>query len=300
VKWILFNGLLIALLSLDFYAHRKKEMTTKESLKWTGFWVLAALIFNGFLGFWYGSETALDFFTGYLIEKSLSVDNLFIFVLLFNYFQIDSQHQSNVLLVGVISALIMRLIFILVGVSLIKAFHWLIYVFGALLLLASLTMLFEQKEKKEIKNNLVLKLLKRFIPIKEDAPRDRYFVYEGGKRYATPLFATLVMIEATDLLFAFDSIPAIFGVTLDPFIVYTSNAFAILGLRALYFALHDLLRYFKYLHHGVCAILFFVGSKMLFSGYIKIPNLISLAVIATILIISIVVSLWKQKNSSTS
>ncbi|MBZ0245018.1 MAG: TerC family protein [Cyclobacteriaceae bacterium] len=281
VWWIGFNVFVLFMLALDLGVfHRKsKEISVKEAFLWTGFWVLLAFIFNVIVYCTQGSEKAFEFFTGYLIEKSLSVDNIFVIILIFSYFQVPASYQHRVLFWGILGALVMRGIFIFAGVELIARFHWLIYIFGAFLVYTGIKIVSSGDMKIDPEKNPVIKLARRFFSVTEKFEGDKFFVKIDGKKWATPLFLVLVLIESTDLIFAVDSIPAILAVSDDAFIVYTSNVFAILGLRSLYFALAGIERYFKYLKYGVSAILVFVGIKMAIIDFYKIPIEISLAFI---------------------
>ncbi|MDP3722526.1 MAG: TerC family protein [Candidatus Omnitrophota bacterium] len=291
--WILFSSVIAAMLYIDLgvvnrHAH---VVSIKEALLWSGVWIAIALLFNLGLYFWRGKEPALEFLTGYLIEKSLSVDNLFVFLLIFSYFRVPAQYQHQVLFWGIFGALVMRFLFIFAGVALIKQFHWIIYVFGGFLILTGIKLALEKDKEVHPEKNPVLKLFRRFMPMTDRYDGGRFFIREAGRLLATPLFVVLLVVETTDVIFAVDSIPAIFGITLDPFIVYSSNAFAILGLRALYFALAGLMRLFTHLHYGLSAILVFVGVKMLIADLYKIPIGTALGVVAGILALSILVSI---------
>lgn len=296
--WVGFNVFVLAMLALDLGVfHRKAHVVSvREALTWTGIWVALALVFNVVLYFVMGAEPALAFLTGYLIEKSLSMDNVFVFYLIFTCFGVPAAYQHRVLFWGILGALIMRAILIAWGIALINQFHWVIYVFGAFLIYTGFKMLFTQHTEIHPESNPALKLFRRFMPVTNDYHKDRFFVKLGNIRYATPLFAVLLLVETTDLVFALDSIPAIIAITREPFIVYTSNVFAILGLRALYFALAGVVRMFDYLHYGFSAILTFVGVKMIISHYYKIPIVVSLAVIASVLAISVVASVIKARR----
>jgi len=291
--WIGFHVLIFIMLALDLGVfHRKSHaVEIKESLIWSGIWITLALLFNLGIYFLMGQARALEFLTGYLIEKSLSVDNIFVFVLIFSYFKIDQKYQHKILFWGIIGALIMRIALILLGVELMHRFHWIIYVFGAILIITGIKMAFQKDKQIHPEKNPVLRALKRFMPITPIYSGDKFFVKLDGKRMATTLFAVLIIVETTDLVFALDSIPAILAITNNTFIVYTSNVMAILGLRALYFALAGIVQKFRYLHYGLSAILIFVGIKMTLSGIIKFPTELSLAIIAAILAISIVSSI---------
>jgi tellurite resistance protein TerC len=296
--WIGFNLFVLFLLALDLGVfHRKShEVSIKEASVWSAVWVALALAFNAGVYYFQGSDVAVQFFTGYLIEKSLSVDNIFVFALLFSYFAVPAAHQHKVLFWGILGALVMRAAFILAGSALLAQFHWIIYVFGAFLILTGVKMALSRNEEMHPERNPVLRLARRLIPVTDDYRGDRFFVREAGRRLATPLFLVLLMVESTDLVFAVDSIPAIFAVTNDPFIVYTSNVFAILGLRSLYFVLAGVMGKFVYLKAGLSAVLVFVGSKMALTEVYKIPSLVSLAVIAALLAIAIVASLVRSRR----
>lgn len=295
--WIGFNLFVLVMLALDLGVfHRKAhEVSMKEALTWSGVWVGLALIFNVIVYLWRGPEVGLQFLTGYLIEKSLSVDNIFVFVLLFSYFSVPSKYQHKVLFWGILGALIMRAIFIAAGATLIAKFHWIIYIFGAFLVFTGIRMAMNHGTKVDPEKNPVVKLFKKLFPVTNEYHGSKFWIREAGKWVATPLFVVLILVEVTDLIFAVDSIPAILAITSDPFIVYTSNVFAILGLRSLYFALAGLMHLFKYLHYGLAAILVFVGTKMLITDLFKIPIGISLGVILLILVASIVPSLIKRR-----
>jgi tellurite resistance protein TerC len=299
LPWVIFNLFVLAMLALDLGVfHRKTHVIEiKEALLWSAFWIALALLFNLGLYFWRGAETALAFLTGYLIEKSLSVDNIFVFLLIFSYFGVPPLYQHKVLFWGIVGALIMRAIFIFAGITLIEKFHWVIYIFGAFLVLSGIKLALQKEKKIHPERNPVLRLFRKFMPVADQYEDARFFISKGGRSFASPLFIVLLVIETTDVVFAVDSIPAILGITLDPFIVYTSNVFAILGLRALYFALAGIMQLFHYLHYGLSAILVFVGVKMLLADLYKIPIGIALGVVAGILIISVIVSLIHPREA---
>lgn len=296
--WLGFNLFVLAMLALDlgvFHRHAH-AVTLKESLTWTAVWIALALLFN--LGVWHfaGPQKGLEFFTGYLIEKSLSVDNVFVFALLFSYFSVPPAFQHKVLFWGILGALVMRAIMIVAGAALIATFSWIIYVFGAFLILTGLKMIFKRAQEIHPERNPVVRLFKKIMPVTSDYQGDKFFVRHRGILMATPLFVVLLMVEVSDLIFAVDSIPAIFAVTTDPFIVYTSNVFAILGLRSLYFALAGVMNKFRYLKIGLGAVLAFVGVKMLLAhSPWKIDTLLSLGVIVLILAASVIASLLKPR-----
>jgi tellurite resistance protein TerC len=297
IFWIAFNLGVLVMLALDLGVfHRKThEVSLREALTWTFVWVFLALAFNVFIYFWRGQQQALEFFTGYLVEKALSVDNIFVFIMIFGYFQIPSRFQHKVLFWGIIGALIMRAIFIFAGVALIEKFHITIYFFGALLIYTGYKMFFHHNAKIEPDKNPVIRFFKRFIPVTSELKEDRFFVRQEGRRFATPLFLVLLLIETTDLIFAVDSIPAILAITQDHFIVYTSNVFAILGLRSLYFALAGIVHRFWLLSYALAIVLVFVGIKMILVDIYKVPIEGSLIFISTIITGSIILSL-KIKN----
>ena len=297
--WTGFNVFVLAMLALDLGVfHRKAHVVAfREAIGWTVAWVSLALLFN--LGVWHyaGPQKALEFTTGYLIEYSLSVDNIFVFALLFSYFAVPAQYQHRVLFWGILGALIMRAIMIGAGTALITKFTWIIYVFGAFLILTGIKMIVKREEEIHPERNPVVRWFKKLMPVTPDYRGDKFFVRENGIRMATPLFVVLLLVEVSDIIFAVDSIPAIFAVTTDPFIVYTSNVFAILGLRSLYFALAGVMDKFHYLKIGLGVVLSFVGVKMLLSHTAwKIDTLVSLGVIVSVLAASIVWSLMKPKK----
>ncbi|HSF41811.1 MAG TPA: TerC family protein [Thermoanaerobaculia bacterium] len=296
--WAGFNLFVLAMLALDLGVfHRKShEVSLKEATTWSLVWVGLALLFNSGIYWFQGSEPAIQFFTGYLIEKSLSVDNIFVFALLFSYFAVPPAYQHRVLFWGILGALVMRAGFILAGAALLAKFHWIIYVFGAFLILTGVKMAIFRNAEMHPEKNPVLKLVRRLIPVTPEYREDRFFVREAGRWAATPLFLVLVLVETTDLVFAVDSIPAIFAVTNDPFIVYTSNVFAILGLRSLYFVLAGVMQKFSYLKLGLSGVLVFVGIKMTLVDLYKIPSSVSLGIIAAILTLSVGASLWKSRR----
>ena len=295
--WLGFNIFVLAMLALDLGVfHRKAHVVQiKEALGWTAIWITLALLFNLGIYFWRGPEPALEFLTGYLIEKALSVDNIFVFLLIFSYFDVPLLYQHKVLFYGILGALIMRAMFIVMGITLIQKVHWVIYVFGGFLILTGIKIALEKGKEIRPERNPVLRIFRRFMPVSDRYENDKFFTRKEGRFLATPLFIVLLVVETTDIVFAVDSIPAILAITLDPFIVYTSNVFAILGLRALYFALAGMMRLFQYLHYGLSAILVFVGVKMLVASIWKIPIGLALGVIAAILLISVGASIIRQK-----
>lgn len=299
ILWIFFNLFVLAMLALDLGVFHKKshEVSVRESLSWTCVWITLAMLFNLFIYYYFDKDKGLEFFTGYLIEKSLSVDNIFVIILIFSYFKVPSAYQHKVLFWGILGALIMRIAFILTGVELIHRFHWLIYIFGAFLVFTGIRMLTAGDLKIDPEKNPMVKLARRFFPVTPSFVRDRFFVKREGKNWATPLFLVVILIETTDLIFAVDSIPAILAISDDSFIVYTSNVFAILGLRSLYFALAGIEKYFKYLKYGLSAILVFVGVKMCIVDLFKIPIEVSLILIGFTLMIAMISSRIFPGNS---
>jgi tellurite resistance protein TerC len=306
--WVSFNLFVLLMLALDlgvFHRHAHK-VSIKEASIWSMVWIALAMVFNlGLYLFWdrispassyTNSEAALAFFTGYLIEKSLSVDNIFVFVLIFTFFAVPAAYQHRVLFWGIIGALLMRGALIAVGAVLLKEFHWIIYVFGAFLIFTGIRMAMHRHEEMHPEKNPAVKLLRKFMPVTENYEQDKFFIRRAGKLVATPLFLVLLLVESTDLVFAVDSIPAIFAVTNDPFIVYTSNVFAILGLRSLYFLLAGVVDKFYYLKLGLSVVLAFVGVKMVLVDIYKIPVGLALGVIASILAISVIASLWRARR----
>lgn len=298
--WVGFNLFVLFMLALDLGVFHKKahQVSLKEAITWSLVWITLALIFNAGVYHYMGPQKGVEFFTGYLIEKALSIDNIFVFVLIFSFFKVPEIHKHRVLFWGVLGALLMRAVFIFAGVALITKFHWIIYVFGAFLIGTGLKMAFTDKDKKpDLDKNPVVRLFRKFIPVTENYEGNRFFVKRNARWVATPLMIVLILIETTDLIFAVDSIPAILAITDDTFIVYTSNVFAILGLRSLYFALAGIIHLFRYLHFGLAAILVFVGIKMMLVDLYKIPISYSLIIISLILITSILFSVLKKKDN---
>jgi len=282
-----------------FVIAKHRDLTVKEALGWSIVWISLATLF--FAGIWhfYGESPSLEFATGYLIELSLSVDNLFVFILIFNYFSVPVQHQRKVLVYGILGALIMRAIFIVAGAALLNRFEWLIYVFGAILIFSGFRIFSEEGPSFDPSSSRVYKVLSKFLPTTNQFVEDKLAVRVNGKLFFTPLFLVLIVIETTDLIFAVDSIPAIFAITRDPFIVFTSNIFAILGLRSFYFLLVGTLKELKYLHYGLGVVLIFVGIKMLSSHFYKIPTSISLGIVVVTIGISVAASLIVKRNKTT-
>lgn len=293
ILWIGFNAFVLIMLALDLGVfHRKAhEVTVKEALIWTGVWITLAMLFNLFIDYYFGDEKAIEFFTGYLIEKSLSVDNIFVIIMIFSYFNVPKSYQHKVLFWGILGALAMRVVFIFAGIELIHRFHWLIYIFGGFLIFTGIRMVTSSETKLDLEKNPVVRFGRKLFRITPAFQDDQFFVRINGILWATPLFLVVLMIEATDLIFAVDSIPAILAISDDPFIVYTSNVFAILGLRSLYFALSGIENYFRYLKYGMAIILVFVGIKMCLMDFFKIPIEVSLIVIVFVLGTSMFASL---------
>jgi tellurite resistance protein TerC len=291
--WIGFGIFVLAMLALDLgvFHRRVHAVGLKEALAWSGVWIALALLFQAGVWHWRGHHKALEFLTGYLIEWSLSMDNIFVFLLIFAYFKVPAQYQHKVLFWGVLGALIMRAVFIIAGVTLMGRFNWIIYVFGAVLAFSGIKMAFARDNEVHPEKNPALKLLRRFMPVTAEFHADRFFVKPDKLWFATPLFVALLILETTDLVFAADSVPAVLSITTDSFIVYTSNVFAILGLRSMFFALAGMMNLFSYLRYGLAAVLVFVGAKMVLGGFYKIPTLTSLLVIATLLAAAILASL---------
>jgi tellurite resistance protein TerC len=298
VLWITFNVFVLGMLALDLGVfHRKAHsVSIKEASIWSAVWVSLAMVFNLGIYFAWGHEKALEFLTGYVIEKSLSVDNLFVFLMIFQYFNTPGQYQHRVLFWGILGALILRAVFIATGSALLSNFHWMIYVFGAFLVVTGIKMYLQGDEKIEPGKNPVVRLFERWVPISKEYEGQSFFMRRNGKIHATLLMLVLIVVETTDVIFAVDSIPAIFAVTQDPFIVYTSNVFAILGLRALYFMLAGVMEMFVYLKVGLSFVLCFVGAKMMLVDVYKIPIAASLGVIGAILVLSVIASLAVQWN----
>lgn len=296
--WVVFNIFVLGILALDLLVlHRKAHaVSLREALAWSCVWVSMALIFCLGIYFFHGGEKALEFLTGYVIEWSLSVDNLFVFLVIFSYFAVPPVYQHRVLFWGILGALVLRASFIATGTALLANFHWMIYVFGGFLIFTGIKLLFAGDDKIEPEKNPAVLLVRRFIKVTPEYQGQRFFIRKDGKLWATPLFLVLVVVETTDVIFAVDSIPAIFAITLDPFIVYTSNVFAILGLRALFFLLAGVMEMFHYLRVGLSFVLCFVGIKMVIVDFYKIPIGASLGVVAGILLLSILASVLKQRK----
>ncbi len=301
--WILFNLFALGMLVLDLvvFQRRRGVMRSREALAWSAMWIGLAAAFAGLLFFWQGRQVALEFVTGYVLELSLSVDNLFIFLVIFRYFSVPEQHQRSVLFWGIIGALLMRGIFILAGVGLIERFHWVLYLFGALLIYSGIRLGFSGEHQVDPVKNPAVRALRRLMPVTDDFQGGRFLVrgWKGNPGlHATPLLVVLAVIETTDLLFAVDSIPAVLAVTLNAFIVYTSNVFAILGLRSMYFAVSGLMKLFRFLHTGLAVVLVLVGVKMIAADYFPVPTLVTLSAVALVLAVSIAASIALPAKST--
>jgi len=298
--WIFFSVFILAMLALDLGVFNSKShvIKMKEAMLWTFFWVTLALLFGTGIYFFYGHGKAMEFVAGYLIEYSLSIDNLFVFMLIFRFFNVPRAYEHKALFWGILMALVTRGIFIFAGVALINTFSWVMYIFGAFLIFTGIKMALNKQTEVHPDKNIAIKLLRYFIPVSNKFSGAKFFVVKKGIRYATPMLAVLLALETTDILFAIDSIPAVLAISKDPFIVYTSNVFAILGLRSLFFAISGLMKLFHLLHYGLAAILCFVGVKMLIEDYFHVPVAASLLVIASILVISIVSSIiWPDPKN---
>jgi tellurite resistance protein TerC len=299
--WILFNLFIIAMLALDLGAHNRRAHVVglREALAWSGAWIALAGAFAVLVFFWHGRAEALQFVTGYVIEISLSVDNLFLFLVIFRYFKVPGEHQHKVLFWGILGALVMRGLFIAAGVGLIRRFDWITYVFGALLIYSGLKLLRQGDQQIRPEKNPVLRLFRRFFPVTDRYEGGRFFARRGAL-YATPLFVVLLVVETSDILIAVDSVPAVLAITLNAFIVYTSNVFAILGLRSMYFALSGMMDRFQYLHHGLSLVLILVGVKMIGSHYVNVPTEWTLGIVLAVLASSIAASLMSPKKGATA
>lgn len=299
--WIIFNAVILGLIILDLAVLNRggRVIPFKEALLSSGTWIALAGLFAFFIHRWVGPTQSLEFVTGYLIEEALSVDNLFVFILLFAYFKVPREQEKTVLFWGIIGALIMRGAFILSGVALVNRFHWILYAFGAFLVYSGYRLFSETEEAEaDPSRNLVLRLCRRFLPVSEGYDGNKFLVRHAGKLLATPLLVALLVVETTDILFATDSIPAVLAITRDSFIVYTSNVFAILGLRSLYFAVSGMMKLFHYLNYGLAVVLTFIGMKMLISFRYTIPTWVALTVIASVLGVSVLASVLFPKKST--
>jgi len=287
--------LIFLILDLGIFNRVPHKISMREAFAVSLVWIFLSLLFNVFIWYWKGGEPALAFFTGYLLEKLLSLDNMFIFAVIFNFFEIAPRHQHRILFWGVLGAIVFRLLLILIGVKLIEVFDWVLYLFGAILIYSSYKFFIERNEPAKVETNALMLWARKWIPLRENYKGRRFFLHINGKWFATPAFLVLLTIETSDIVFAIDSIPAIFAITLDPFIVFTSNIFAVLGLRSLYFLLAHVIPRFYYLQHALSVILGFVGIKLLLANHFKIPLGFSLSVIVGTLVIAILASLWKDK-----
>lgn len=299
--WIIFNAIIILLLFIDLAVVNRggRVISFKQALFSSAIWIALAMIFAVVIHRWMGPTKSLEFITGYVVEEALSVDNLFIFILLFKYFKVPPEQERTVLFWGILGALIVRGAFILVGVSLVKRFEWILYLLGAFLVYSGLQLMRGgDEEQVDPSRNFALRLARKFLPITSDYEGKRFTVVRDGRRFATPLFIVLLVIESTDVLFATDSIPAILAISRDSFIVYTSNVFAILGLRSLFFALSAMIKLFRYLHYGLAVVLIFVGVKMLVAIKFTIPTWITLVVVAVVLAASVIASVLRPQKSS--
>jgi len=298
--WIAFLTFIAGMLAIDLLVFQREAhaVSMREAAIWSGVWVALGLTFGVIVWLWQGPQAGGEYLAGYLIEKSLSVDNIFVFALVFGYFAVPAEYQHRVLFWGVFGALVFRAIFIVAGATLLDQFHWMIYVFGAFLVITGIRMARSNDEHVDPGKNPVLRAFRRFVPMTDGMRGEHFLVKEAGRRLATPLLAVLVVVETTDIIFAIDSIPAIFAVTTDTFLVFTSNAFAILGLRALYFLLAGMIGRFAYLKIGLAFVLAFVGAKMLISEFYKVPIWLSLTVIAAAIAISIIVSLRRPPTET--
>jgi tellurite resistance protein TerC len=296
--WIGFSTFVLVMLALDLgIFHRKsREISWREAAIWSAVWVGLALAFNAGIYYWHGGEKALQFFTGYLVELSLSVDNLFVFLLVFGYFKVPAPYRHKALFWGIIGALLMRAVFIAGGIALIAKFHWMVYLFGGLLAASGIKMSLQKDKEIQPEKNPVMKLFRHFMEVSSEYDGGRFFIKRDGQILASPLFVVLLILETTDLVFAVDSVPAVLAITRDPFVVFTSNVFAILGLRSMFFALEGTMKKFHYLHYGLSAVLIFVGVKMLLAAFYKIPTWMSLLLIVGILSVSIIASLRSQNQ----
>ena len=304
VFWVIFSLIIIVMLALDLGIFNKKshEIKLKEALLWVVVWISLAMIFNLIVLSQFGKTKALEFLTAYVIEYSLSIDNIFVFIMVFSFFSVRKEYQHKVLFWGILGAVIMRAVFIFAGVALINRFHWIVIIFCAFLVFTGLKMLLQKEEAKvDPEKNSLVRLFRKFLPVTDQLHGDSFFVRKDGKNYATPLFIVLLIIESTDLIFAVDSIPAVLAISKDTFIVFTSNIFAILGLRSLYFAVSGIMGLFRYLKVGLAFVLTFVGLKMLAAYFhFEIPVTLSLSIIVLILLLSIIASVIIKRGDSTS
>jgi len=302
LDWLIFGAVVFTALFLDLSVfHRNPhKISLKEALLLSAFWIALGLAFGVFVYFDRGYDRAVEYFTGYLLEKALSLDNIFVFILIFSYFKVPEEYRHKVLFWGVLGAIVFRAIFIFAGLELIKHFHWVVYIFGVILIVSAIKLLTTEEKEFHPEQTLVYRIAKRLIPLRPHNGDGRFFIKEGGRLYATPMFLALVFVESSDIMFAIDSVPAILAISKDPFVVYTSNIFAILGLRSLYFAAVGVLPLFHYLHYGLSFILGFIGVKMLISEFYKIPVEVSLLLIGSAIFLSVVASLVVKKKESNN
>ncbi len=302
LEWLIFGVVVFTALFLDLFVfHRNPhKISLKEALLLSVFWITLGLAFGVFVYFDRGYDRAVEYFTGYLLEKALSLDNIFVFILIFSYFKVPEEYRHKVLFWGVLGAIVFRAIFIFAGLELIKHFHWVVYIFGVILIVSAIKLLTTEEKEFHPEQTLVYRIAKRLIPLRPHSSDGRFFIKEGGRLYATPMFLALVFVESSDIMFAIDSVPAILAISKDPFVVYTSNIFAILGLRSLYFAAAGILPLFHYLHYGLSFILGFIGVKMLLSEFYKIPVEVSLLLIGSAVFLSVVASLVVKKKESNN
>jgi tellurite resistance protein TerC len=296
--WVALIAVILAMLAIDLFMHRDAhEIGVKEAAIWSVFWVAVAVVVGGIIWWFYGSEFGLQYFAGYVIEKSLAVDNVFVWAVIFGYFAVPKQYQHRVLFYGVVGALIFRAIFIAAGSAVIASYAWVLYIFGAFLILTGIKMLTQRNEHIDMEKSRTLRLFRRFVPTTDEYHGQKFWIRRAGTLVATPLLAVLVVVEVTDIIFAVDSIPAIFAVTQEPFLVFASNAFAILGLRAMYFLLADLIHRFVYLKLGLSIVLVWVGIKMIVShAFFKIPTALSLGIVIAIIAVSVIASLMATRG----
>lgn len=300
MEWIVFNVAIFLLLLADLFLINKKghKISFKEAVGWTFFWIGLAVGFNILIYFWKGEQAAIEFLTGYLIEESLSVDNLFVFLTIFTYFNVPASYQHRILFWGILGAFIIRAVFILAGIALVQKFQFVLYLFGVLLVIAGIKVLLKKEDTPiDMKKNIIVRSIRKYVPILRGYHGEKFFIKRNRKILFTPLFMVLIVVESTDIIFAFDSIPAILSITKDPFIVYTSNVFAILGLRTLFFAISRIISAFYYLNYGLAFILIFVGVKLSIHGWIEINTLHSLIIVISILLISFIASIPKFFNN---
>ncbi|MEN3028024.1 MAG: TerC family protein [Aquificaceae bacterium] len=300
--WFIFGAVVILALFLDLFVfHRNPhKISIKEALLLSAFWIALGVAFGGYVYYTKGYERGVEYMTGYLLEKALSLDNIFVFILIFSYFKVPEEYRHKVLFWGVFGAILFRAIFIFAGLELLKHFHWMIYIFGLILIVSAIKLLTTEEKEFHPEHTLVYRIAKRLMPMKPHHAGGKFFLKESGKIFATPMFLALLFVESSDIMFAIDSVPAILAISKDPFVVYTSNIFAILGLRSLYFAAAGILPLFHYLHYGLSFILGFIGVKMLLSDFYKIPVEVSLLLIGSAIFVSVVASLIVKKESRSS